>query len=70
MPVRGIKRSLRHRPLIFYWRLTNSQLQYHVQRAMVETCTGLADAEGGRGVDCDLGKKGEIYLKMYLGGLQ
>lgn len=37
---------------------------------MVDMCTGLADAQSELGSDCDIKKKGEIYLMTDLGGLE
>lgn len=58
------------RASVLCWRLTNSQLQYNVERTMVEMCTGPADAQGEPGGDCDIRKKGDLLFKMDLRGLQ
>lgn len=63
----GIQRSLRHKTLSVVVELTSSQSQYEVQRAVVEVCMDLADAQGELSVDCDSRKKGDIDLKMDLG---
>lgn len=62
----GIHRSLRHKTLSVVVEPASSQSQHDVERAVVEVCMDLADAQGELSVDCDSRKKGDIDLKMDL----
>lgn len=63
----GTQGSLRHKTISVVGEPTSSQSQYDVERAVVEVCLDLADAQGELSIDCDSRKKGDIDLKMDLG---
>lgn len=58
----GIQRSLRHKTLSVVQTLASSQSQHNMERAMVEMCTDLTDAQDLL-ADCDIRKRKRFTVR-------